>query len=261
MKEELLLYLSTFVLLVPIIGLYIYIPSWIKRRIIKHKHSLQLKATQAQTQNPLKMAKHPMGIEPYYSFAVCFASGGLIYAVCFIYIVATIIVSFILSEGFKEQHYQYLIDYILPYTLFFYLLDLAVFYIRMAIGRIQGAIIFDPQEKKIYVFPSLNSDYYLGGYKEYQTSELVYTTEVYWFGSRYNDGDAYVFFTKENKEYVFKVGDMRENNFGEMLSQEEPAYILIPFKYCFKFTILFFVSFFLFILTTPWVIHSLPKAP
>ena len=165
----------------------------------------------------------------------------------------------ITNEGIKEQHYQFLINYILPYTLFFYLLDLAVFYIRMARGCIQGAIIFDTQKKKIYAFPSLNSDYYLGDYKEYQESELVYTKEKY-PGGFYEP--AYVFFTRKNEEYAFKVGDMEENNFGEMLSQYLPANISIPIKYDHysNMIILLLVSLFLFLLNSIWIIPFLPKA-
>lgn len=248
-----------FFVIATFVYLYAYVPFWIKRRIIKHKHSLQLRAIQAQARNPLQMAKHPKGIETYYSAAACLASGGLIYALWSFFAVAYFILSIIHNEGIKELPYQFIIDYILPYTLFYYLLDLAVFYIRMARGCIQGAIIFDPQEKKIYAFPSLNSDYYLGGYKEYHESELVYTTESYGW-SRSNE-EAYVFFTRDKNEYAFKVGDMKENNLGEMLSQQEPADIPIPFKYRFHTVILIFVSFFLYFLSTIWVIPSLPKAP
>ena len=190
------------------------------------------------------------------SFAVLFASGGFM---AFAFFFGTLVA--IILKGFNEP-LLIVYEYILLYILFFYLLDLAVFYIRMAAGRIQGAIIFDPQEKKIYAFPSVNSNYYLGGYKEYHESELIHTSEHYYgWGSGSFYYYANVFFTKEKNEYAFKVDDLKGNNFGEILSHQEPEDISIPFKHRFHSIILFLVSIIMASQSAYWIFHSLPKAP
>ena len=217
------------------IGLYVYSPFGIKYRIIKNKHSRQTRAIQAQARNPLKQAKHPMVIEMLYSLTAFFLIGGIF----FMELIFEVAMPFFDRDNvYSQVNHPYGI--ILLYTLVYYLLDLSVFYIRMAKGRIQGVILFDPQEKKIYAFHSLNSDCYLGGYKEYHESELVYTPERDGLGDKVPIAD--VFFTIDKNEYAFKLQSINGNNFVKMLSHQEPADISIPFKYSYHAKLLYIVS-------------------
>ena len=110
----------------------------------------------------------------------------------------------------------------------FYFIDIILFYIRRAAGYIQGAVLFDPKDKKIYVFPSIASNYYL----EYHESELIYTIERYLVGRNKTD-NAYVFFSNEDNYFAFKVKNLKDNNFDVMLSQQKPINMSIPFKHRF----------------------------
>lgn len=213
-----------FITLFPFMGLNVYVPLWIKRRIIKHKHSRQLMAMQEQARNPLKMAKHPIGKELVFSMAFFFSSGGLFISMLFIAAVVDV-----LFYG-NTEHLQYVIDRFILYTLLFYLLDLAVFYIRMATGHIQGAVLYDTQDRKFYAFQSVNSDCYSGGYKEYHESELVYST--YWGGGRAQLGYQFIFFTADEGKKAFtiwiSVFQKENDDLISMMSTPKPDFIPIP---------------------------------
>lgn len=83
------------------------------------------------------------------------------------------------------------------------------------------------------MFPSLDSD----NYKEYHESELIYTTESYSSDDpsddRYWRKTAYVFFTKKENDFAFKVDNLYHNDFNAILSQRDPIDMSIPFKYRF----------------------------
>lgn len=104
------------------------------------------------------------------------------------------------------------------------LTDVMVFCVRRAAGLIQGAVFFDPKDKRIYVFPSITSVYY----KDYHESQLIYTTERY-----SKDDTAYVFFTRKDNNFAFKVDNLQYNSFEAILSQQEAIDMPIPFKHSF----------------------------
>ena len=208
------------ILFLVLLVIYLSIPSIIKARIIRFRQSRQLKLIQAQTKNQVWQAEHP-SMETDYTFAAFIVFGWLYFNLVAMYFIKGSEV--IYSEPFKDLFFTA--------TLYFILVDIGFFIVRMALGFIQGAVIFDPVEKKIYAFGSVNSNIYSDDYKEYHESELVFTKEM--FGGR-NSSTVYVFFTKENNDYAFKVDSLGilgiKNRFGEMLSQQEPADIHIPFK-------------------------------
>jgi len=236
--------METIVILILIFILYlvyILIPCSINRYIIKRDILRQKKTIQSQVPNTLLAAKSVYDIEIFHVFSMFMASIPFIIAACSLIPKNFIIGAIHLFPIHIEEHIVNLLGFLVYYMialLLFCLLDLLVMHIRKTKGFVQGAIFFDPKEKKIYSFPSITSNYY----KEYQESELIYTKESFC------KGVGYVFFTNKENEYAFKVGDLKYNIFQAILSQKEPIDMPIPFKYRFHTNISIFLSLAIFIL-------------
>lgn len=183
----------------------------IKKLVIKKMLLRQEESIKSRIPNMLLVAKH-VDFEDSYSLMAAFSSS-------FIYLFA--LVELFSDDGIHWVGFGVLF---LVGTTFSYLIDAIVFYIRRTAGFIQGAVLFDPKEKRIYAFPSITSVYY----NEYHESQLIYTTESY-----IKHDTAYVFFTKKENEFAFKVDNLQYNNFEAILSQKEPADMSIPYKYQF----------------------------
>ena len=122
--------------------------------------------------------------------------------------------------------------------LVFWLSDTIVFLIRMVAGCIPGAVLFDEKEEMFYVFPSITSNIYK--YKEYRASNLFYLIENYTI-DQYEKGVGYVFFTKDESTYAFKINGKKHPNIDKLKLQEAPIDMSIPFKYQFHTKIVGFI--------------------
>ena len=168
----------------------------------------------------------------------------LILLPCLAIFIGLFILNYVRDNNYvHENPWNSLLGSFMFATIFFYLLDIIIFYLRRAAGAIQGAVLFDPNEKKIYAFPSLASDHY----NMYHESELVYTTESFYV-SKMAEKTVYVFFTQPETEFAFKVRDLEHNNFDAMLSQQDPIDIPVPFKHRFHTQIIGFIAFIFYLL-------------
>ena len=242
-NSEVVLFLASIIILFCI---YFFTPYGINKHIIKKRLLRQKRTIQSQNPNKLLSAEHVFGIEWAYLFSMLLVAAPFIIG----------ILSHIPDDSVKEMICQVpfhikessvnlvvlLLAYYVPALLLFILLNLISLYVRKALGKIQGAVLFDPKEKKVYVFPSIDSD----NYKEYHESELAYTTESYASGSR-NCSTTYVFFTKKDNDFAFKVDNLEYNNFGVFLSLREDDDISIPFKYRFHTFINFIIALTIFL--------------
>lgn len=203
---------------------YVIIKHIIKKRLLRQKRAIQ-----TLIPNRLLTAEHIFDIEFPFSLSLFFVSIPFIVGI-FFHIpedsVKEIIhqMPFHIREDIVDWPIIPLAYYMIAFILFI-LLHLILLYIRKALGKIQGSVLFDPKEKRIYVFPYLDS----GNYKEYHESELTYTTESFWNGGR----KVYVFFTKKENDFAFKVDNLYHNDFNAILSQRDPIDMPIPFKYRF----------------------------
>lgn len=168
----------------------------------------------------------------------------LIFFPCSVLFLGLFIINYVRENNYiRENPWSSLWGTFLFVTFIFYMLDVLVFYLRRAAGAIQGAVLFDPQKKMIYAFPSLASD----RYDTYRASDLVYTTESVFMG-RYHQKTVYVFFTQPETEFAFKVRDLEHNNFDAMLSQQDPIDISVPFKHRFHTIIISLIAVIFFLL-------------
>lgn len=214
---EILKYIIGGIIVLILLASYISVPVKIKRHLMKQTLLKQQKLIPGQT----KFAKQITDIEDWIST--------LIFLPCLVLFVGLFITNYARENSyFRENPWSSLLGTFLFVTFIFYMLDVWVFYFRRASGAIQGAVLFDPQKKMIYAFPSLASD----RYDTYRASELVYTTESVHAG-RHVRKTVYVFFTQPEKEFAFKVRDLEHNNFDAMFSQQDPIDISIPFKHRF----------------------------
>jgi len=219
------------ILLVVLMLIPVLLPYAINRHIIKKKLLRQERAIQAQFNYILLNAKHAFSVEPDYALMMMFV------AIPFIILIFFHVPEASVNEMIRQIPFHGIEDYVGLLGLLVYymivllvccLLNLLALRVRRALGVVQGAVLFDPQEKKVYVFPSIDSD----DYKEYHESELTYTTETYGLGKGPKN-IAYVFFTRTDKNYAFKIDSLQYNNFEEILSRREAIDIHIPFKYGF----------------------------
>lgn len=223
-----------------ILGFYVSVPIRIKRYLMKQTLLKQQKLIPGQTQ----FAKHITDIEDYMSL------------LCFPFLCIFCFFGLFLINYDREHAWSSLLGTFLFVTFLFYALDIGVFYLRRAAGAIQGAVLFDAKEKKVYAFPSLATDYY----NTYNESELVYTTERFRI-NKWRDKTVYVFFTKAENEFAFKVRDLEYNNFEAMLSQWEPIDMSIPFKHRFHTQIIGLIAFIFLLLCSlflAWLNSSYP---
>lgn len=215
-----------------ILAFYVSVPIRIKRYLMKQTLLKQQKLIPGQTQ----FAKQITDIEDWISSLIFLPCGALFFGL--------FIINYVRENDFiRENPWSSLWGIFVFVTFIFYALDIFVFYLRRAAGAIQGAVLFDSQKKIIYAFPSLASD----RYDTYHASDLVYTTESVSMG-RTQGKTVYVFFTKAENEFAFKVRDLEYNNFDAILSQWEPIDISIPFKHRFHTIIIPLVglAFFIF---------------
>ena len=237
-NSDIALFLISFLVLT---GIFFFTPYLINKYIIKKKLLRQERAIQTQFPQKLLTAEHVFGIEFSYIMIMMWCSAPFIIGILF-HIPGAAVNEMIRQLPFhvREDHVG-LLGFLLYYMivlLLFCLFNLLALYVRKALGKIQGAVLFDPQEKKVFVFPSIDSD----NYKEYCESELTYTTESYSIGARSGGSTAYVFFTKKENDFAFKVDNLEYNNFGVFLSLQKDDNISIPFKYRFHTVIKFLVA-------------------
>lgn len=214
--------------------IFFFTPYGINKLIIKKRLLRQKESIQTLTPNRLLTAEHIFGIEwniiHNMFFISLFFIGVALPHIPEAYVKEIICqIPFHIREDIVDWPIIPIAYYMIALTIFI-LLNLILLYIRRAFRKIQGAVLFDPKEKKVYVFPSIDSD----NYKEYHESELTYTTESYWYPS-----EAYVFFTKKENDFAFKVDNLKYNDFNRILSQRSPIDISIPFKYRFHELIYF----------------------
>lgn len=183
----------------------------IKKRVIGKMLSRQEDTLRMQYPNPLKTYEH-VDIERIYS--------ALVFLTC---------LGFFFIAQVQDGWRAFLMYYLLA-TLVFCLTDTIVFLIRMAAGCIQGTVLFDQKEKTFYVFPSVTTNFYR--YKEYHADNLFYLIENYTI-SKNEKGVAYVFFTKDEKAYAFKVKGDNQLDLKALLIRQAPIGMSIPFKYQF----------------------------
>jgi len=181
----------------------------IKNHCIKKMLQRQEESVRSQIANTLQVAKHT-DIESFYTLTAMISS-------LFIFLIA-------IMELLVDGSWRLFLPCFLTGTIVFCLLDVIIFHIRKSAGVIQGAVLFDPKEKRIYAFPSITSD----RYSIYQETELIYTIERYSIGKA--SEKAYVFFAKKENKFAFKVKSLEENNFEAMLSQKKPIEMPIPFE-------------------------------
>ena len=181
----------------------------IKKRVIGKMLSRQEDTLRMQYPNPLKTYEH-VDIERIYSALVFLTSLG------FFFVAQD-------QDGWRA----FLMCYLLA-ALVYCLSDTIVFLIRMAAGCIQGAVLFDQKDNTFYVFPSVTTNLYR--YKEYHASDLFYLIENYPI-DKYEKGLAYVFFTKDEKAYAFKVNGKNLVDLKALPSRQAPIGMSIPFKY------------------------------
>lgn len=228
-NSEVVLFLASIIILFCI---YFFTPYGINKHIIKKRLLRQKRTIQSQNPNKLLSAEHVFGIEWAYLFSMLWAAAPFIIGTFFQIPEASVKemihqMPFHIKENIVNIVVFPLVYYMIALILFV-LLNLLLLYVRKLLGKIQGAVLFDQKEKKVYVFPSIDS----GNYKEYHESELTYTTESYTSGSR-SCSTAYVFFTKKDNDFAFKVDNLQYNNFGVFLSLQKDNEISIPFKYRF----------------------------
>lgn len=190
---------------------FLFISESIKKRVIGKMLSQQEDSIRMQYRNPLKTYEH-VDIERIYS--------ALVFPTC---------LGFFFIAQVQDGWRAFLMYYLLA-TLVFCLTDTIVFLIRMAAGCIQGTVLFDQKEKTFYVFPSVTTNFYR--YKEYHADNLFYLIENYTI-SKNEKGVAYVFFTKDEKAYAFKVKGDNQLDLKALLIRQAPIGMSIPFKYQF----------------------------
>ena len=232
---EILKYIIGGIIILIILASYISVPIKIKRHSMKQTLLKQQKLIPGQT----KFAKHITDIEDWIST--------LIFLPCLVLFVGLFITNYARENNhIRENPWSSLLGIFLFVTFIFYMLDVLVFYLRRKYGAIQGAVLFDPQKKLIYAFPSLASNQY----NTYRASELVYTTERVHAG-RHVRKTVYVFFTQPENDFAFKIRDLEHNNFDAMLPQQDPIDISIPFKHRFHtitISLIATIFYFLFIM-------------
>ena len=214
----------------------------IKNHCIKKMLQRQEESVRSQIANTLQVAKHT-DIESFYTLTAMISS-------LFIFLIA-------IMELLVDGSWRLFLPCFLTGTIVFCLLDVIIFHIRKSAGVIQGAVLFDPKEKRIYAFPSITSD----RYSIYQETELIYTIERYSIGKA--SEKAYVFFAKKENKFAFKVGNLKDNGFEAILSQKEPANMPIPYKYQFQSLIVFLIGMICtFMLELPglWCVKSILKS-
>lgn len=224
---DVLKYIIGGVIVLIILAFYVSVPIRIKRHLMKQMLVRQQKQIPVTT----LLAKHITDIEDSLTSLILFP--------CLTLFIGLFVFNYVRGNNhLREDPWNSLLGIFLFVTILFYLLDIIIFYLRRATGAIQGAVLFDPKEKKIYAFPSLASDYY----NMYHESELVYTTESFSVG-RMAEKTVYVFFTQPETEFAFKVRDLDYNNFDAILSQQEPFDISVPFKHRFHTQIIGLIVF------------------
>lgn len=204
-------FVITIFVIVPVFCIYM-LDFTIKKHFIKKMLLHQKESIEVQIPNGLQVAKHA-DVESFYSLNSLLSSS-------FLFVIAFI---FLFVGGNQGLFLQYF----LIGTIVFCLLDIIVYRFRKSAGFIQGTVLFNPKEKKIYAFPTIDSN----NYNVYRESELVYTVEKYSIGRA--SEKAYVFFSKKDNRFAFKVKNLEENGFGLMLSQKNPIDMSIPFEYRF----------------------------
>ena len=242
-NSDIALFLISFLVLT---GIFFFTPYLINKYIIKKKLLRQERAIQTQFPQKLLTAEHVFGIEFSYIMIMMWCSAPFIIGILF-HIPGAAVNEMIRQLPFhvREDHVGLLefLAYYIIVLLLFCLFNLLALYVRKALGKIQGAVLFDPQEKKVFVFPSIDSD----NYKEYCESELTYTTEFYSTGGRGGGSTAYVFFTQKDNNFAFKVDNLHYNNFEAILSQQEAIDMPIPFKHGFHTFIFTLIALAIFI--------------
>lgn len=192
---------------------FIYTSSKAKRRIINKILMEQEESVRLQKSIPLTTFEYP-DTETAFTLLLFFCFLGVFFKACF--------------QLLNGNGWTGFWTYFFAGVLLSILSEIIVFYIRKDAGCIQGAVLFEPREKMYYVFPSITSDYY----KEYQESDLLYIIEK---GQRKGlektpSGVAYVFFTKEEMAYAFKV--MAEDSLNDaLILRQPPTFTPAPFKY------------------------------
>ena len=224
---------------------YFFIPYGIIKHIIRKRLLRQKRIIQSLIPNRLLPASHIFDIEQAYLCYMFIGSMPFIIGTFFQIPVASVKdiihqMPFHIKEIIVNLAVP-LIYYMIALILFT-LFNLILLYIRITLGKIQGAVLFDQKEKKVYVFPTLDSD----NYKEYHESELSYTTESYSSG-RSSRHTAYVFFTRKENEFAFKLDNLEYNNFGVFLSLRDDDDISIPFKYRFHTSIYLIIALAIFL--------------
>ena len=182
----------------------------IKKRVIKKLLLQQEDSIKSRIPNMLLAAEH-VDTEDSYSILAMFFPG-----LIFLYALAVL---------FSDNDWVGFLVLSLIGTIIIYLSDAIIFYIRRTAGFIQGAVLFDPQKKRIYAFPSITSAYC----NEYHESQLIYTIE----SDSKRDELSIAFFTRKENGFAFKVKNLKGNNFKSILSQTEPVDMFIPNKYQF----------------------------
>lgn len=223
-----------FVTLAVLFCSYLLIFSKIKRLITKHKVMRQQKDLQSLTTTPLQLVQNP-DIEMIHTAAALIASGGFFLHAFVIF----------LFNGSSQSA----INDFLTATIVFALFELCTYCYRLKKGHIQGAVLFDPKEKKIYAFPSADSE----NYRVYAKSDLCYTTQRYLhypFPGKKGFKDSHIFFTKKERYFAFSSAIQEENGFGEMLSQIAPIEDKdVPLKYSFYSIKPLLIGFIIFIVS------------
>lgn len=193
---------------------FIYTSSKAKRRIINEMRLQQEESVRLQKSIPLTTFEYP-DTETGFTLLLSFCFLGVFFKACF--------------QLLNGNGWTGFWTYFFAGVLLSILSEIIVFYIRKAAGCIQGAVLFEPREKMYYVFPSITSDYY----KEYQESDLLYIIENSQIKGHGKGaiGAAYVFFTKEEMAYAFKV--MAEDHLGNdaLILRKSPSYMPAPYNY------------------------------
>lgn len=246
---DLLIFIFGFISFIIYLIIYASIPFWIKNRFIKSRERQQIQGIQCRNPEALQPMKRPQ-IELYYSIFVGMACGAFMLVLFSFVCLCFVVTGRENMDGFRE-----LIGISIFFTVAFYITDLGIFYIRNVTGSIPGAVVFDKDEKKFYVFPTLDSDFSKRDCKIYHESELIYTRERY-RGYRFNDY-AYVFFTEKGKEFAFKLDHSKKNHFDTILTSEPSTDLSVPFLYRYHTSILGLVSIAFGIMIFVWTIQNL----
>ena len=193
---------------------FIYTSSKAKRRIINEMLLQQEESVQLQKSTPLTTYEYADS-EIAFTFLIFTCFFGLFLKACL--------------QFYNGSGWTGFWAYFFAGVLLSILSEIIVFYIRKAAGCIQGAVLFEPKEKMYYVFPSITSDYY----KEYLESDLFYIIENSQIKGHGKGaiGAAYVFFTKDENAYFFKV--MAEDHLGNdaLILRKSPSDMPAPSKY------------------------------